>query len=400
MLLIYLRGASMNKKLLILILGLNGFIVMADNWVVSPILPAISGDLGVSVSNAGLLISSYMIPFGIFQLLFGPLADRFGKKKIINISMILFTIATGLCAVGSTLTDLSIYRALTGVFAAAVMPISLALIGDIFPMNERQSAIGTFMGISFLGQGLSMAIGGSISYFLNWRGVFALYAVMAVITTTLLMTIGRQIPSSANPDAKFFAPYKQIFSKLSNVILYIAIILEGVLIIGSFSYLGGFLDYTFHFNYLMIGFVMTLFGLFAVVGGRLSGKLAMKVGRHKVLVSGVFLAALADIILYSLGVNIAFSMIAIGMLGLGFMFAHSSLLTIATEAAPKSRGAVMSLVAFCFMGGGGVGTAIGGKIIERAGYSSLFVIYGGLLVFLFVFVAVLLKKNTAEVKYA
>ncbi|MGE4268445.1 MAG: MFS transporter, partial [Deferribacterales bacterium] len=90
----------MNKKLLILILGLNGFIVMADNWVVSPILPAISGDIGTSVTKAGLLISAYMIPFGVFQLIFGPLADRYGKRQVINVSMIMFTIATALCAIG------------------------------------------------------------------------------------------------------------------------------------------------------------------------------------------------------------------------------------------------------------------------------------------------------------
>lgn len=65
----------------------------------------------------------------------------------------------------------------------------MALIGDIFPMEERQSAIGTFMGISFLGQGLSMVIGGTIAYFLNWRGVFASYAVLALIPTHLYLKI-------------------------------------------------------------------------------------------------------------------------------------------------------------------------------------------------------------------
>jgi MFS family permease len=59
------------------------------------------------------------------------------------------------------------------------------MIGDIFPIKERQGAIGTFMGISFLGQGLSMAIGGTIAYFLNWRGVFGINAVFALIPTFL-----------------------------------------------------------------------------------------------------------------------------------------------------------------------------------------------------------------------
>ncbi len=124
----------MKKNTVVTLLGMAGFIVMADNWVVSPILPAIAQNLDVDIARAGLLISAYMIPFGIFQLVFGPLADRYGKKQIITASMVLFTLATGICALGTNLIDLGIYRGLTGVFAASVMPISLALIGDIFPI--------------------------------------------------------------------------------------------------------------------------------------------------------------------------------------------------------------------------------------------------------------------------
>ena len=147
----------MKKSTILAILGLSGFVVMADNWVVSPILPSIAKGIGVDPVRAGILITAYMIPFGLFQLVFGPLADRFGKRQVVTGAMIAFTAGTALSALGATVTSLAIFRALTGVFAASVMPISLALIGDLFPMEERQTAIGTFMGVSFLGQGLSMA---------------------------------------------------------------------------------------------------------------------------------------------------------------------------------------------------------------------------------------------------
>ena len=93
-------------------------------------------------------------------------------------------------------SDLLVYRAITGIFAASVMPISSALIADMVPMQERQTAIGTFMGISFWGQGLSMVIGGSIAYFLNWRGGFATYSVLVALVTVLFFTIGRKISSA------------------------------------------------------------------------------------------------------------------------------------------------------------------------------------------------------------
>ena len=88
----------MDKKKIILILGFAGFIAMADNWVVSPILPSIAQNLNVNVASASIIITAYMLPFGLFQLLYGYLAERFGKRQIITLSNSLFTIATALCA--------------------------------------------------------------------------------------------------------------------------------------------------------------------------------------------------------------------------------------------------------------------------------------------------------------
>jgi len=128
----------MDRNKIVMLLGLSGSIVMADHWVVSPIVPAISQNLNIDIARAGLLITAYMIPFGVFQIIFGPLADRYGKKQIIAGSMVFFTVATGLCALGSNLTNLALFRALTGIFAASVMPISLAIIGDNFPIQDRR----------------------------------------------------------------------------------------------------------------------------------------------------------------------------------------------------------------------------------------------------------------------
>ena len=133
-----------------------------------------------------MLIAAYMLPFGIFQLVFGPLADRFGKTRVILATFIAFACATALCALGNTLTGIAFFRALTGIFAAATMPISLALIADVVPMESRQQAIGSFMGIAFLGQALSMGIGGAIAYFFDWRGVFLVYAVVAAVIAVAL----------------------------------------------------------------------------------------------------------------------------------------------------------------------------------------------------------------------
>ncbi|PRR72582.1 MFS transporter [Neomoorella humiferrea] len=385
----------MQRNTLILILGLAGFTVMADNWVVSPILPAIARSLNVETVRAGLLITAYMIPFGLFQLIFGPLADRYGKRQVINFSMALFTLGTGLSALGFSLTGLAFYRALTGIFAASVMPISLALIGDVFPIQERQSAIGTFMGISFLGQGLSMAIGGTIAYFLSWRGVFAAYAVLALVSTLLLYTIGRRIPSVRNPRSQFFAPYLRLLGNTKSASVYLVVLLEGILIVGSFSYLGAYIAQTYHYNNFVIGLIMTAFGIAAVVAGRLSGPLAARNGRRPVLMAGLLAAAAADLLFWVYGHQLPTLIAGVALLGLGFMLAHSTLLTIATEFAARARGTAMSLVAFAFMGGGGVGTAIGGRLIHAFNFSRFFALYALCLFLLIILASLVVRGDTA-----
>lgn len=386
----------MKNKTIILILGFAGFTVLADNWVVSPILPAISAYFNEEVSRAGLLITAYMIPFGLFQLVFGPLADRFGKRQVINMAMLLFSISAILCSVAGNILQLAVYRAITGIFAASVIPISLALIADLVPLAQRQSAIGFFMGISFLGQGLSMFIGGAVAYFLNWRGVFAIYALLAVIPTVLLFTVGRQIPSQKNPGTRLLAPYAELISNTVSLRVYMAVLLEGICIIGTFSYLGAYISKAYHFNYLYIGLIMTAFGLIAIMGGRLSGGLAAKWGRKAVLTLGMLLAAVADLLFYTAGGILPALVLGVALLGLGFILAHSTLLTIATEFAAQSRGAAMSLIAFCLMGGGGIGTAIGGKIIASHGFSALFQIYAAGLAVLAA--AALLMVSTDTIK--
>ena len=366
----------MDKNKLVMLLGMAGFVVMADNWVVAPILPSIAHNLNIDIGQAGLLITAYMIPFGLFQIIFGPLADRYGKKQVITFSVIMFTLAAGLCTLGSSLTTLSIFRALTGVFAASVMPISLAMIGDSFPMKERQGAIGTFMGISFLGQGLSMVIGGTIAFFFNWRGVFGAYAVFSLIPVLFLIVNYKALPSEKHPDSQIFTPYLKLLGSSTSLFTYILILLEGAFIVGSFSYAGAYISKTYGFNNFYIGLIMTGFGIMTVIGGRLSGQVAMKMGARNILGLGLLAAALADFAIYRYGGILPFMIIGVALLGLGFIFTHSTLLTRATEFAQQARGSAMSLVAFCFMGGGGVGTAIGGRIVSAGGLSNLFGIYG------------------------
>ena len=108
--------------------------------------------------------------------------------------------------------------------------------------------------------------------------------------------------------------------------------------------------------------------------------MAERIGRNRLVAVGLAFAAAADLVV-AVGSAQLFS-VALGvlLLGLGFMFAHSSLLTTATQFADKARGTAMSLVAFAFMVGGAVGTALGGRLIEATSYREFYLIGGAALV--------------------
>ena len=111
---------------------------------------------------------------------------------------------------------------------------------------------------------------------------------------------------------------------------------------------------------------------------------------------GLTFTVIADLIIFLYGNILPLLILGVSLLGLGFIFTHSTLLTRATEFAQKARGAAMSLVAFFFMGGGGVGTAIGGKIIAATSLNTLYLVYGIGLLLTLLFSFVLIRDRVVE----
>ena len=136
---------------------------------------------------------------------------------------------------------------------------------------------------------------------------------------------------------------------------------------------------------------MTAFGVMAITGGRISGRISARVGRKLTIVSGLGIALVADLIFANDGTSLGLIVVAVGLLGLGMLTAHSTFLTIATEFAAEFRGVAMSLVAFAIMIGGGVGTFVGGRIVAATGLVSIYQIYSAGLVLLIA--AVLVNKK-------
>ena len=205
-----------------------------------------------------------------------------------------------------------------------------------------------------------------------------MYAAVAVVIVVALYVSTRAFSGQlkGDPHSQFLRPYGRLLAHGPSLRTYLLVFVEGALILGSFSYAGAYAAKALGLETLGIGLLMAVFGVGVIGGSRFSGRLAARLGRPRLVALGLGSAAVADLLLATLGSHLAAFAVAILLLGLGFMFAHSSLLTIATEFAERARGAAMSLIAFAFMVGGSGGTMLGGRIILGASYQTLYLGFG------------------------
>ncbi len=367
------------KHVSVAILGAAAFIVTADVRVVNPLLHVIASEFKTDVGSTGIIVTAYTIPYGLFQLVYGPLGDRIGKLRVMSITMGLFAIGTAICTFAPNLAILSLLRFLTGVAAAATIPMSLAYIGDNFAYQERQAAIGRFLGAVALGQILSASLGGIVADFLSWRAIFFFYGLVSLVVFWILWRAAQQNPPQLNPEARLgwaaFKPYWGLLTSPGPRLVIIAVFIEGFFFFGGFTFLGAFLRDQYNLSYLAIGFILSGFGLGNLIYSRSVRWLVARFGESGLILLGGILTFVCYSVIALLQSWVLFIVVNI-LLGLSYYMLHSTLQTKATEMAPGARGTAVSLFAFSLFLGQGIGTAALGLVVDGPGYISAFLIAG------------------------
>src|ERR1700704_5628281 len=174
------------------ILGMAAFMVQADARVIDPLLHVIANDFHTTPPAAAIIISSYALPYGLFQLLYGPIGDRVGKLRVMAACLAVFSFGTFACAFVPSIPIFAVLRFLTGVAAAAVVPMSLGYIGDKFPYQDRQIALARFMSALMIGQIAGSTLGGLFGQYLGWRYVFVVFGIVALAVSALLAREARR----------------------------------------------------------------------------------------------------------------------------------------------------------------------------------------------------------------
>jgi EmrB/QacA subfamily drug resistance transporter len=177
---------------------LGSSLAFIDGTVVNVALPAIQSELGVSVAVAQWVVNAYALLLGALILVGGAAGDRFGRRRVFVLGVVLFTAASMACGFAPSAAILIASRAFQGIGGAMLVPESLAIISAAFPEAERGQAIGTWAGFSALTTALGPVLGGTLVDTLSWRAVFFINLPLAAVALALAL---RHVPESHGGDS-------------------------------------------------------------------------------------------------------------------------------------------------------------------------------------------------------
>ncbi|MES2785829.1 MAG: MFS transporter [Pseudomonadota bacterium] len=354
-----------------------GFFSGAGMRICDALIPRLVNDFGITAGVAGRVVISFSVAYGLMQLVFGPLGDRFGKARMVLIAVLGCAAGALLCALATNFDGLVLMRVLWGMAAAGVIPLSMAWIGDAVAYEQRQATLARMLTGTISGMMAGQLAGGLFAESAaGWRGAFFMIgAGYAVVGVAMLLWL-RDAPAASPADARKIAFVSQLRSVLqmpwSRYVL-VAVGLEGIFLLGPLAYLPAYLHLRFG---IAVSTAAALVALYAV-GGLLYAILAKHIvqrfgERRMVLWGGVMIGAgfigwLASP-LYLLAGPIAL------LVGFGTYLFHNTLQTHATQMAPEARGTAVSIFAFCLFVGQAIGVSIAGYSFDRWGYAPMLVV--------------------------
>jgi EmrB/QacA subfamily drug resistance transporter len=146
--------------------------MVLDNLVVNVALPSIRRDLGASIQTLEWTVNAYVLAYAVLLLTGAALGDRLGRKRMFIAGIAVFTAGSAAAALSPSIGFLIAARAAQGVGAAIVTPLTLTLLAEAFPANQRGLALGVWSGISGIGVALGPLVGGALTEFASWHWIF------------------------------------------------------------------------------------------------------------------------------------------------------------------------------------------------------------------------------------
>ena len=359
---------------------------------ISPAFPVIQEAFGISKPAVGLLIVVFTLPGVLFTPVLGVLADRFGRKKILVPSLLLFGIAGSACTFARDFDLLLTLRFLQGIGAASLGSLNVTIIGDLYSKRQLATAMGYNASVLNIAVPAYLIIGGAMAS-LAWYYPFVL-SIIAVPVGILVLT------SLKSPEPKNQQDFKQYLSSafqsvknrqvlgLFSLTLFTFIILFGTYLTYFSLLLGG---EKFHASPLLIGVITSSMGLTTAATSSQLGTLTKRFS-EKTLIKVAFVIYAVTLLVIPFVHTIWLFLVPTVIFGIAHGVNLPSIQTLLAKLAPiEYRAAFMSLNGMVLRLGQTLGPLVMGAIFLVGGFEGTFFVSAGLSVAMFILASVVLK---------
>lgn len=332
-----------------------------------PLLPYFAAKYGVGLGAVAQTVTAFAIAYGLLQLAYGPIGDRYGKYRVITFATSGCALTSLACALAPTLSALVITRFLAGATAGALIPLSLAWIGDTVPYERRQSVLARYLIGQMFGIALGQVLGGLGADYLGAEPVFVVLAGWFAATAWLMWQFRpSQSEAQHGPAGGLLHRYAAVLEVPWSRVVLLTVFVEGFLLVGALAFVPTHLHRAYGLPLTLAGSVAMLFGAGGLVYAALSTTLVRRLGEPGLACGGGILLALCFIAL-ALGTMPLMAVAACLLAGLGFYMLHNTLQVNATQMAPAQRGSSLALFACTLFMGHAVGVTLTGVMAERFG---------------------------------
>jgi predicted MFS family arabinose efflux permease len=357
------------QKFAVFILAITQFTVILDFMVMSPLGDILMKSLNLKPTHFGLVVSAYAFSAGISGLLTAGFADKFDRKKLLLFFYVGFIAGTILCGIVTSYPLLVAARIITGLFGGVIGSISMAIVADLFTIQQR----GRVMGFIQMGFGASQILGIPIGLYLanawGWHAPFLWVAGMAGIIAVFIAV-------KLKPITKHLAvqldksPFEHLLHTISKKEYRIGFTATALLSIGGFMMMpfgSAFAINNLHITQHQLPMIFMIAGLSTLIVMPLIGKLSDKIDKYKIFAY----ASLWTIVMIGIYTNLGvtpFGIVAVlnvlMMMGImGRMVPSTALVTSIPEM--QDRGAFMSINSSLQQIAGGIAAAFAGTIVVQ-----------------------------------
>jgi predicted MFS family arabinose efflux permease len=345
----------------------SGFALRA----IDPIVLPVAGHFAVSPAAAALLNTAYALPYALAQPLLGPLGDRFGKVRCIQVCVVVLALMLAAGAFAASFEVLLATRIGAGIFAGGLIPLVIAGLGDTYDMSERQVMIGRMLFAIIAGQMLGSIVSGFANDAFGWRSSLVVAAAIGALATAIAwLGMSAADEAARNQSGSIASLYGRVLANPKSLWLIGAVAVEGAFFYGLFPFMGELLLAMARSSATSIaaetGMVLGAFGIGGLLYALSVRLLLRRLGMRRLCLVGSAAAA-AGYVALAFAPSWPLAALSMFVAGFSFYMLHNSLQTEATELAPSARGSAVALFACGFFLGQGLGPLVFGALLHGLG---------------------------------